>query len=178
MNKFKLEQSIDLEVITAELLELWHMYAIGEWLTFDTSEHWYRVVQSVDKKHIQHNEDPHQTVSCGLNIRIHRALFEVNGLEINCWDVKREHRLGVFSLQSIIAGCLLMQKEYPQIWTDICDGEAMYNDYDKLLKLIVYGETSNIQFQLLIIQILISTLTFLKLKLFLFKKNTKYLHKE
>jgi hypothetical protein len=149
MNKFKLEQSIDLEVITAELLELWHMFAIGKWLTFDTSEHWYRVVQSVDKKHIQHNQDPDQIVTCGLNIRIHRALFEVNGLEINCWDVKKEHCLGVFSLQSIIAGCLLMQKNHCKIWAEICDGQATYSYYDKLLRLIVYRETNSYQFKLL-----------------------------
>jgi len=110
------------------------------WYWIKCDEHWFEVAKRYDKA-IAQNEDPIREHHNPLSIRISNALLNVEGFEMNVYDLDNcNERLGVLTFEGFKKGCELCQQNFPDIWGNILREDHDAGDADVLFQLAVMGE--------------------------------------
>lgn len=110
------------------------------WYWIKCDEHWFEVAKRYDKT-IAANEDPKRESYNPLSIRIANALLNVEGFEMNVYDLEDpDNRLGKLSFESFKKGCELCNEKFPDTWGNLIREDFDANDADILFQLATMGD--------------------------------------
>jgi len=124
---YKLNSTIDLDVLVAETLEIILSESHPVYFV-DKSQQWYNAIIKMDASLI--DDIYRETIQLPLWQRIHRCMFNSYGLSVGFYDDNQfNNYLGSVSIDSFILGCTLTSAERPDVWDRILWGEATIMDY-------------------------------------------------
>lgn len=124
---YKLNSTIDLDVLVSETLEI-ILSESNPVYYVDRNQSWFNAVVKMDASLI---ENPLQeTIQSPLWFRIVRCMFNSFGLSIPFYaDNQFETRIGDINIEKFITGCNITSHEFPEVWNRLLWGDATAADY-------------------------------------------------